>query len=367
MNNADRKIRTQTGFGLIEIMISLLLGIVIMLGVTQIATNSSKTRWELERAGRQLENASYALRLIESDLTSAAFWGERRAVDVISVPEICPATACDADDFPALDDPDECQLNWAMGFPVQGGSATVAQPDFSCPTVTVGDSDLITPKLGTDYVAVRRASSCAVGDAGCDAGDTSFHLQVNACTDDGNADDIKTSSKFISDNADFSYQTRDCATAAPIYRYFSRIYYLNADDQLVRAELGSDAEDVFEYTETSLVEDVEILRLEYGLDTAGNDGEEDIPPDPTDPYPSVPDDARWSDVVRVKISLLVRSQEASAGFIDEKIYTIVGQTYCADIPPRAACDVTIPTEFENHRRQLFSRTVGLRNVAGRRE
>ncbi|MCB1690883.1 MAG: PilW family protein [Halioglobus sp.] len=368
MKRIDKNIRAESGFGLVEIMISLLLGIIIMLGVTQIVTNNSKTRWELERAGRQLENATYTLRLLEGDLTNASFWGERRAVDVISVPEICPATACDEATFPAIDDPVECQLNWAMGYPVQGGRATAATPDFSCPTADDSDDvDLITPKLGTDYIAVRRASSCAVGDAGCDAGDTSFHLQVNACSADGGADDIKISSKFISDITDFDFQNRDCTTAAPIYRYLSRIYYVNPDDQLVRAELTSEAEDVFEYVETPLVDNVELLRLEYGLDTDGNDGEEDLPADPSDPYPEVPNDARWSDVVRVKVSLMVRSQEASAGFRDEKIYTIVGQTYCADIPPRAACDVTIPEEFEGHRRQLFSRTVSLRNVAGKRE
>ncbi len=369
MNYIHRRISAQAGFGLVEVMISLLLGIFIMLGVTQIASNNSNTRWEIERAGRQLENATYALHLIEGDLTNAAFWGERRVVEVLSIPDLCPATACDANTFPALDDPDECQLNWAMAFPVQGGSATIAQPNFSCPTADDSDdTDLITPKLGTDYVAIRRASSCAVGDVGCDAGDTSFHLQVNANKNSGEFEEIKISSKFISDHSNFEdFLQRDGVTPAPIYRYISRIYYVNASDQLVRAELGSDAENVFEYTETPLVEDIEMLRMTYGLDSSGNDGEEDIPADLSDPYPTIANDARWSDTVKVTISILVRSQEPSAGFRDDKIYTIVGQTYCADLPPRAACDVTMPAALEGYRRQLYSRTVSLRNVAGKRE
>ena len=369
MKYATGTIPTQAGFGLVEVMISLLLGIFIMLGVTQIATNNSQTRWELERAGRLIENGAYALHLIEGDLTNAAFWGERRVVELLSIPGMCPATACDAATYPALDDPVECQLNWAMAFPVQGGSATAAQPNFSCPTADDSDdTDLITPKLGTDYIAIRRASSCAVGDAGCAAGDTSFHLQVNANKNSGEFEEVKISSKFVSDYSVFEdFLQRDGVTQAPIYRYISRIYYVNSSDQLVRAELGSDAEDVFEYVETPLVEDVELLRFTYGLDSSGNDGEEDIPPDLSDPYPSIANDARWSDTVKVRISMLVRSQEPSAGFRDDKIYTIVGQTYCADLPPRAACDVTIPAEFESHRRQLYSRTVSLRNVAGRRE
>lgn len=358
----------QTGFGLIEIMISLLLGIIIMLGVAEIATNNSKTRWELERAGRQLENAAYALNMIESELANSAFWGERRTLDVLGTPDMCPVTACSVEAFPAFDDPDECQLNWAMAFPVQGGRATVAEPGFSCATADDSDDiDTIRPKLDSDYIAVRRASSCAVDDAGCSAGDTSFHVQVNACAEEGISDVIKISSKFVSDISDFDYLQRDCETTAPIYRYINRIFYVNDDDQLVRAELTSEAEGSFEYVETPLVENVESLRFEYGLDTSGSDGMEDIPIDPNDPYPLTANDARWSDVVRVTVSMLVRNEMPSAGFTDDKIYTIAGQTYCADIPPRAACDVTIPAEFAGHRRQMYSRTVSLRNVAGRRE
>ena len=360
-----RQVRTQAGFGIIEIMIALLLGIFIMLGVTEIATKNSRTSYELENVGRQIENATSALRLLEGEMTNAAFWGERRAVDVSSMPPLCPAAACDQVVIPLLDDP-SCELNWAMGYPVQGGRATIAQPDFSCPTADdTGDTDLITPKIGTDYVAIRRASSCAVGDPGCAPGDTSFHLQVDACFKSLTPEDterVKISSTYVSDLADFDYRNRDCGTLeyAPIYRFISRIYYVNDDDQLIRAELDSDAEDTFEYTETPLVDNVEVLRLEYGLDTSG-DGQEDAPVDPLDPYPTIANDTRWSNVIRITISMVVRSGKPSAGFQEEKVYTVAGETYCA-----AGCDVTIPAEFVRHRRQLYTRTVSLRNVAGRR-
>ena len=67
---------SQQGIGLIEIMIALALGAIILLGVTEIATNNSRTRAELERAGRQIESATYALRMLESDLANAGYWGE---------------------------------------------------------------------------------------------------------------------------------------------------------------------------------------------------------------------------------------------------------------------------------------------------
>jgi type IV pilus assembly protein PilW len=384
----DRQIQTQKGFGIIEVMIALFLGIIIMLGVTEVATNNSKTRYEVERAGRQIESAAYALRLLEGDLTNAAFWGERRAVTAgLTPPPIC------------LDDGTNVTaavMDEALGYPLQGGHiyeapSNVAPYDsINCPPA----DDPLEPKAGTDYLAIRRASSCALGSDGCDPAGGNFHLQVNACFDQDSPQD--TERVEISVNAGSLLSTnRDCVTTAPVYRFLNRIYYVNLADQLVRAELvGTD------YVVTPLVDDVEMLRFEYGLDTSG-DGQEEIldpaiPAEFNDPYPSEPDEetngavaadiSRWADVVRVTIFLVVRSQTASTGFRDEKIYDIAklkydysttpaGKsvdwdspvTYCANLPPRPACDVTIAADVVGHRRQLYTRTVSLRNVAGRRE
>lgn len=388
MKNTGRQNQSQAGFGLIEIMIALFLGVIIMLGVTEIATNNSKTTYELERAGRRIENAAYALRLLEGDLTNAAFWGERREVAAGAA----PPPICLDDGVVAAADADV--LEEALGYPLQGGHIYEAPYNvapykaIACPPATF----VMEPKPGTDYLAIRRASSCTLGSAGCDLAGTNFHLQVTACFNSDSPQD--TERVEISNDIDGALDPddaldatqRDCTAIAPIYRFLNRIYYVNDEDQLVRVELVGTG-----YTETPLVDDIEMLRFEYGLDTDG-DGQEDLPADPDNPYPSVPegvdaaDGARWANVVRVTISLVVRSQVASGGFTDEKIYDLAKlkydysaspagksvdwdspTTYCANLPPRPACDVTIPAEFVNHRRQLFTRTVSLRNVAGRRE
>ena len=51
VNMASRYTDRSDGLGLIEIMIALALGVIIMLGVTEIATQNSLTRYELERTG----------------------------------------------------------------------------------------------------------------------------------------------------------------------------------------------------------------------------------------------------------------------------------------------------------------------------
>lgn len=374
------QLRTQRGFGIIELMIALALGIIIMLGVTQVATDNSLLRYELDRTGRQIENASYAMREIESDLLSAGYWGEMGAQTVGDVlPEdvrVCPVQSCDRADNETLADA-TCELNRMMRFPVQGGTG-----DFDCPSFWNDDPGTlfteVVPKAGSNYIAVRRASSCALGSAGCDGANGNYHLQVNACFDP--SDDaaplpgVDYALEPIANTPDFNvfkFEQRDCdtatslETAAPIYRLRNRIYFINADDQLVRAELMWNAgANAHQYEMTALVEGVEMLRLEYGMDRDG-DGQvdedvngytleptTDLSTDPVteDAFPDA-----WSDVVMVRISLVVRNVDSSAGFTDTKDYVVAGEDY------------DVPADFVKHRRQVYVRTVGLRNVAGRRQ
>lgn len=357
--------REQAGFGIIEIMIALALGVIIMLGITQIATNNSSIRYELDDRARQMENAAFALREIESDLTSAAFWGEKSEESPGAFPSVCPATSAG--------------LVESMGYPVQGwqlGKA-LGSNAFDCDNLGA-----IAPEVGTDYLAVRRVSSCAINDPDdpdCAPADANFHLQVHSCTEDStDAGSFEVSNVL----ADFTYLQRDCDSDAPIYRFQNRIYYIkiNPNDpdnpQLMRAELvGTD------YTTTALVDGVEGLFLEYGMDRDADgqiDTDEDgITVDPTE-FPAgsgTEVEVEWANVVMVRVSLVVHNSKPSTGFEDDQVYTIAGgQTYCVDDPGDddddafdGPCDLDIPAAFENRRRQVYSRTVSLRNVAGRRE
>jgi len=323
-------------------MIALLLGIIIMLGVTQIATSNSNTRYELDRSGRQIENATFALRELENDLTNAAFWGEKGAESPGTIPPVC------ADEI--------VELKQAMGYPVQGGQ----NPDaaFDCTATT--------PKAGTNYLSIRRANSCATLDpAGCEPAGDNYHIKVHACFNESSTDkpgdfDIFSASEVSS----LAYKQRDCDTDAPEYRFLNRIYYINDDDQLVRAELVGKT-----YEETPLVDGVEWMRFQYGMDRNG-DGQvdDDVNANTLDPTYDLATDTPdafpndWADVVSVRISLVVRntgeggeSTGESAGFVDDKDYTVAGEPY------------TVPAEFQGHRRQVYTRTVSLRNVAGRRQ
>ncbi len=383
MHSSGQLMHGHRGFSLIEMMIALALGVIIMLGVTQVANDNSVIRWELSRSARQIENATFALREIESDLMSAGYWGEIGSQELIDDPSspgdfVLPPVCPDEIDAIAPQMAEDDEMLQMMTIPVQGGSGA-----FTCDTVTdTGVSEVsIIPRAGSDFISVRRASSCALGEDGCGAANGNFHLQSEACFRAGVDDSaLPGVAKVIAPvtgtpdlNTVFIHQQRDCDDAAslearaPIYRLINRIYFLKSygvDEEdrgeLMRADLVAD-----EYVQAPVVEGVEMLRFEFGMDRSG-DGQVDDNIDgytlePTTKFEdeSPPDEngfpEGWSDVAMVRIYMMVRNLDPSPGFEDTRDYTIAGANF------------SVPEGFENYRRQLYVRTVSLRNVAGRRQ
>lgn len=318
-------INKHAGLGLIEIMIALALGAIIMLGVTEIATQNSIIRNELERFGRQMETANYAMGEIEEDVLNAAFWGTRGEVAPGTVPPLC------ADDA--------TELEQSLGYPIQGAR----QATIACSPAN------LSVKANTDVLAIRRVSSCTQNDSTCyDPAGANFYMQVHACFNA--ASPLQPGDSYRIDTAlgtlqDGTYTERDCATVAPIRRFLNHIYYLNADDELVRASLEAAA-----YVPEVIAENVEIMRFEYGLDSDGDGQVDDIVTNLI-----LPTDVRWAQVVMVRVSLVVRNHEPSAGYVDNNTYVVGGVDFAA------------PAGFEDHRRRLYTRTMDTRNISGRRE
>ncbi|MDH4570671.1 prepilin-type N-terminal cleavage/methylation domain-containing protein [Pseudomonas sp. BN414] len=300
----------QQGFSLVEMMIAMVLGLVILLAVSDIFLKDSRVRGEIEKTSRQIENGNYALRLFESELENAGYWGEAGAQDVSpSLPPLCPTN--------------ESDVNTTLGYPVQGelGAGT----------------NCANSKAGTDFIAIRRASTCAIGDDGC-IDSSNYYLQVSACQSSSPGVVILTS-----DSSKLTAKQRDCETSAPRYGFLSRVYYVSDANVLMRAELSGGNYS----TVTSLVDGVESIHFEYGLDDSG-DGI-------IDEFKSSPSGVEWSDVIAVKIYLIARNSEPTSGFVDSNSY------FLGDV------EYEVPDALKGYKRQLYSTTVSLRNVAGRRE
>src|SRR4029077_5160149 len=240
------------GYSIIELMVAITIGLIILAALVTLFAGNSRQRGEIERANQQTENGRYALELIGEDLRDAGYLASFNPGTVagpnpqLVIPTALP-NAC-ATDVPTL--------NSAVSITVQGydngANAPACIPDL---------------RPGTDILVVRRASTCAVGTVGCDAqvgGDV--YLQASGCPAEFTAG---TYYVLDSNVANLTLRQKDCATAAQIYQFRTHIYFVANDDKagdgiptLKRAELGPGA-----FAIVPLVEGVDSLQLEYGLDT----------------------------------------------------------------------------------------------------
>src|SRR5258706_11866747 len=66
----------QQGISLIELMISMALGLIIMTAIGSLFVASSRSNSELQKSAAQIENERYAIETITEDLKHAGFYGQ---------------------------------------------------------------------------------------------------------------------------------------------------------------------------------------------------------------------------------------------------------------------------------------------------
>lgn len=352
--------RAMLGISMVELMIAMLLGLIVLAGLATLFASSSSARTEMERSSRQLENGRFAMELLADDLRLAGFYGELNVRGIT-------ATA-------ALQDP--CSLvvvEWAraISIGIQGYDNGAGAP--ACLPADV--------KAGTDILVVRRAATCEAGVAGCDAAvDGLPYVQVSKCSPENvGAPGTSTPYKIgirggtvvgqqiaagIIPLANFNLNMRNCTTTAGIRRYYVRIYYISTNNgsgvdmpTLKRLDFTGAA-----FVVTPLVEGIEELNIEYGIDSDGDGTPDDYNANPTtftkagcgtcNPYNN------WFNVVTARVSLLARNIEASPGYTDTKTYTIGRNA--------AGADVTV-APADGYRRHAYTGLVRVVNAAERKE
>ena len=341
------------GYTLVELMVSMAIGLIILAALVSLFAGNSRARGEIERANQQTENGRYALQIIRDDLRSAGYLATFNPGTVagpnaqLTIPATLP-DACAAD-VPTL--------TTAMAVPVQGYDQGAGAPGCL--------ADL---RAGTDILVVRRASTCAVGAAGCDPqvpGD--IYLQASGCGTETGA-----GSYFALDSnlASLTLHLNDCATVAPLYQYRTHIYFIANDDKpgdgiptLKRAELGVDGLGANAFNIVPLVEGVENLQLEYGLDTSvPTTGTPAVyTADPSSYNGCLPGPctvvSNWRNTVTVKINVLTRDITPTQGYVDSKTYTL-------GLNAAGAANVVAPLN-DGYKRHAYSSVAMLYNTVAR--
>src|SRR5207244_4265237 len=126
---------------------------------------------------------------------------------------------------------------------------------------------------GTDLLVVRRTSTCKAGptaDPDCDT--SAPYLQATSCEAVLLSTVATDLYKLDSTPGNLTLTKRDCVTVADYRGFRTHVYYVSPNDQsgdgiptLKVANLSGD-----DYSVTPLVEGIEQLQIEYGIDTSGD-------------------------------------------------------------------------------------------------
>ena len=338
--------RRQLGLSLVELMVSITLGMMILSGVLIVFVNASAARSEVEKTSRQIENGRYASELLSEDLRLAGFYGELNAGS-LTAPGAIPADPCSI-----------TASDWRSWLPMhlQGFDDT----GFASANCTLSNL-----KADTDVLVVRRARACVAGAAGCDAVSAGKpYVQVSLCS----AQVAPSFRLGLEGTETFDMQKKTCLTTALANKreYYVRIYYVSTDNgagqsipTLKRLELTGSG-----WSTVPLVEGIEQLQLHYGLDTNG-DGQPDVYvanpndyPSGTCPAPACPRD-NWMNVVTVQFHVLARNLESSPSYSEGTKKYILGK--------KADGTSFEVTPGDAYRRHVYSGLVRVANPAGRRD
>jgi len=326
-------ISRQRGISIVELMVGLTVGLLLLVVLSALLINNTRARSDLDNSMQQVENGRYAMQLLAGELRHAGYYGSGSISDSppASLPDPCVTTIAN--------------LKTSLPLPVQGYSQATSTP-LSC--LPGGNF-----KSGTDVLVIRRALTNSIAVASLDA--TTPYLQT-----------IGTQYKIdIGTNvSSFSLTTKSGSTA-PIHPFAVQIYFVSpcskpasgttcsgsADDggfprpTLKRLELVSDGT-TLSWTTTALVEGIEQMRVEYGIDDDG-DGV-------SDRYTATPSTlSDWNNTVSVRVHMLARNTRETMGYTDDKSYTLG--------------DLTLAATNDKYKRHAYTEAVRLMNVSGKRE
>lgn len=333
-------LKKQQGLSLIELMISLLLSLIVIAAVIQVFL-SSRQMYRVQTATAHIqENGRYAMHVLSDKLLNVGYQG------------------CGS--FQIADNEVNNTLNtpsnylWNFTVPLQGAEAT--GPNLWTPSL---DASITNPVAGSDVITVRTINQPEIrvtqhpggtppGSAAImvPAGNLLQRFDIVMVTDCESAAIFQITSANPSTSGTLTHNTGVGTpgnatkalgknyTGGWISRMLTTSFYVrNNADGIPALYMKQGSNNVEE-----LVSGVESMQLEYGIDTDG-DGS-------TDAYRSANAVANWSQVVSIKIDLVMVSEEDNLTVEGPQDYLLDGNTI---------------TPADRRLRSVFSKTITLRN------
>lgn len=330
----------QQGFSIVEILISLAVGVLLLAGVLAVFVGLRTTTSETASYGEMQENGRFALHIFTEDLLRQGFWGDLSLEldNAVLQPPVpvggnCNGGGVNNGNFPL-----------AVGTFRTLWGATVNTPNMmGCITDAVVNSDII---------QIKRVIAAPL-----------------------TAADIVNNRYYIASSYSKAQIFAGSAAAIPViensrlWEYQHHIYYIRNESQgdvtvpvLMQGRLTNGSAPIIDFQ--PLIEGIEMIRFWYGIDTdldadsndyldGSSNGDGII--DAFIPARNMTQ-ALWdndgSRIIAVKMYILVRDTLPDADYTNNNIYQLGGN---------AAAD-RFEANGDNFRRLLFTSTVMLKNA-----
>jgi len=314
-----RKFSIQQGMTLVELMISMVIGMFLIMGAITVYSQGRTNYQSNEAIARLQENMRFALDIMEPDIRLAGYWGlHNRGGDVFSTGMVA---TCDGNNISAW------ALNTSDGLVAVNNVQAADADEVATNCSTFGDGIVV----DTDFLIVRHASgSRKPFDAGT--------IQVQSALAEAHMfDDGSLHTKYT------EFDAEETGT----HNVIINAWYISRDSNSMagvpslrrRTLKGSDMVD------EEVIAGVENLQIQFGIDTDLSGGDGSI-----DRYVDAEDAAlAGNKILAVRIWLLIRSTEEERGFVDGRTYTPLDATLGPIVPD------------DNFRRIQASKTIFVRN------
>jgi type IV pilus assembly protein PilW len=333
--------RRDSGFTLVELMIAVTLGLLILAALTSFFVRTSYNRSELERNSRQIENGRYAINAMRDDLMLAGYYADVSQPDstVWKTPPACSTAVANLEWVPS-------QLTPGIPVPVFAYADGVGRPTGCTPNWLAGTDVFVVRRLNTESTPVGSVDP------------TQVYVQISECPGSPSVPGDPATTPFLVDtgaNAGaLTLRQRDCSTRANVWRYREQLYYVrdysttvgDGIPTLVRVELDGGASNA-----VPLVEGIEKLRIDYGIDT-DNDGLPNVWKRCDTAAPCTA--AEYANVMAAKVYILSRNLEPTREYTDDKSYDM-------------GLSGAVPAANDHFKRHVYSAMMGMPNRSGPRE
>lgn len=386
------------GFSLMELMMSLALGLIVMLGLVTSFVSATKARKSVQQEAEQVENGRVALEILYNDAKLAGFYNSYYLLPtVVGVPTV-PASLPDPCALPSTINTanlnvgtDNLKDPMALHVQTYAAASATSKVDMSG-TACAAWMPAANMVAGSDVLVVRRASTYKIPFVTTGASEVRAnypYLQTGAFASEiqkgvsgiTNMTDLKADGSVVAT----TLQIRDAVgakVAGEIYRYMTNIYFVapcstgsgtngvcaSGDDAiptLKRLELGVNAAgNNVGFQIFPMVEGIQAVAFDSGIDNS---------PTVANATTGLIGDGQPDSFARSGLSILDRANTAALNifvlarnigqqkdFTDQKTYqmsesVLTGATYA------------LGPFNDNYRRHVYTARATIENISQRRE